>query len=637
MRAVLVLTGVLQVAAVASSSSSAAPASSASPTASSTAGTRHDASDDEVGRETVVRGQREGPARMPTDDLHDGPTALLGVPGLALARDGGPLSPSRPLLRGLGGARLGVDVAGVAFVDPLSGDVDAGLLPYALGVAVVDVAGGGALGGQLSLRPAPGDRLQLVVGELGTLQGSARLSVPVSAGRVTGAMSGGTTRGDFPFVAVDAGGAPSASLVRSNNDQRRLTGAVVADLAGALPSLLGEAPVAGRLSAHVVATGAVHEGGIPGFSTAPLALRGERVRGALGGVVGWRRQHDHVAVAVDGLADRRRVIDGSRVDEVGAAGGGAGATLGTRLLDEGDRVIDGAVVTRGAQVLVPGFALRREGHARLQLDARAPLNPDLVLGLAVGGGVGVVDDRDAIATGTTEGTHWLPTGHLEASVMGDGARLALGVRHAARAPTLDERFAPAGFIAGNKGLRPERVTDLELRGAVDVGDAVAVDAAAFVSHLDDGIVLVNRNAFEVAPENTGPARRAGLELGLRARPLALVVLEQAATLLWSEVEATGAPLPTAPPLSLRSRARVGTDDAWVSGTVTGRGSAPSTIFGTLGSGAFVLVDLAARLPIGAGLAITVAVDNAFDVLHARDQNLLPLPGRLASVGLEVRP
>jgi alanyl aminopeptidase len=31
------------------------------------------------------------------------------------------------------------------------------------------------------------------------------------------------------------------------------------------------------------------------------------------------------------------------------------------------------------------------------------------------------------------------------------------------------------------------------------------------------------------------------------------------------------------------------------------------------------------------------VDNAFDVRTARDQNLLPLPGRLAFVGLEVRP
>jgi outer membrane receptor protein involved in Fe transport len=311
------------------------------------------------------------------------------------------------------------------------------------------------------------------------------------------------------------------------------------------------------------------------------------------------------------------------------------------MLQAGEARVDGDVVGRAAGAVVPGLALRREGHGRFQLAARASLDSAIV---SVGGGAGlglVVDDGVDVGAGrATLDDHWLPSGRLELGVDVGAAHGSVSLRHASRAPTLDERFAPAGFITANPGLRAERTTAVEVRGGVAIAAGprpLAVDVAAFASSLDDAIVLVNRNAFEVAPENTGPARRAGLELGLRARPLALLVVEQAATLLWSHVEATGAPLPTAPPLALRSTARVGADDAWVSCTVTGRGSAPSTIFGTLGSGAFVLVDLGARLPLGDRVALTLAVDNALDVRHARDQNLLPLPGRLAAVGLEVRP
>ncbi|HEY1099192.1 MAG TPA: TonB-dependent receptor, partial [Myxococcota bacterium] len=109
-------------------------------------------------------------------------------------------------------------------------------------------------------------------------------------------------------------------------------------------------------------------------------------------------------------------------------------------------------------------------------------------------------------------------------------------------------------------------------------------------------------------------------------------------MLASVVTATLAPLPTAPPWTLRTALRVGDDEAFVEGIVVGRGAAPSTIFGTLPSGAYALVSLTTRLPLGdGGLAVRATVDNAFDVTTARDANQLPLPGRLLFVGLEVRP
>lgn len=629
---------VLQAVVIAASATTAAPVG--------------DVVDAPAGGETVIRGSRaDGAGTVHSDDVQQGPAALLALPGVALARDGGPLSSARPLRRGLGGARLGVDVAGVGFADPLNGDIDAALLPLGLGSVIVDDGGvAGAPGGQLSIRPAAGHRLQLVVGDLGTLLGSARVVVPVAAGRVVTAVDVGTTRGDFSFVTVDGSGAPGASLRRDGNDQRRAAAVVVADVAGPAPLLLPSSSTAPRLRGHVVAAGSFHEGGVPGFATAPLDLRSETLRGALGGVVGWSEGTRRLEVGVDAIGNRRRTVLAGDADEL--TGLGAGTTLsGHDVLwrsgdsDIGSHIdshIDIDVAGRAGLGSIPGHAERREGSGSVDVAAVTHLGSVLVVGASVMGGFGAVVDTNIVSgdvSGSDASVALLPRGELQGHV-GDvdgDAVVSLALRHGSRAPTLDERFAPAGFVQGNPDLQPERVTDVEARVVLGASSGVRVDAAAFVSTLEDGIVMVNRNAFEVAPENTGPARRAGVDLGAQVRPHPLVVVEQAASLLWSEVVATHAPLPTAPPLSLRSRGRFGTDDAFAMVTVTGRGSAPSTIFGTLGSGAFVLVDLALRLPLAERLALTVAVDNALDVRTARDQNLLPLPGRLAFVGLEVRP
>lgn len=589
--------------------------------------------------EMHITARRPGADSVAVDDVVAGPAALLAVPGVGLARDGGPLAPTRPLVRGLGGARLAVDVAGLGFSDPTSGEIDVALLPLALGTAVVDPGGGASsgLGGGLSVRPAPGSRFQLVVGELSTLQGSVRLQTPVEGGHVTTAIAGGTTRGDFPFSVTDADGAGAASLVRGNNDRRRLNAGVVVNVGGPAP---GER---GHLGVRVVAAGALHEGGIPGFATAPLSsLRGEQARGVVGGALTWREGARHIGVAADALGDRRRTRDDADLDEVATVASGVGVVLGDVLWADDAVHVVGDVDARGGAAVVADIARRSEARAGARVVATTGV-AGLVVAARGDASLAIVADTDleARAGGPVTGPIALPNASLMLSLAPPDRRVtaSLSARHRARAPTLDERFAPAGFVRGTPDLRPERLSELEGRLGLQLPGrtALAVDVATFASRLDDAIVFVNKNAFEVAPANTGLAHRAGVELGLGVRLHPLIVVTQAATLLWSVVEATGAPLPTAPPLGLRSDVRVGTDDAFVGATVTGRGSAPSTIFGTLGSGAFVLVDLRARLPLAERLAATFHVDNALDVRTARDQNLLPLPGRLAFVGLEVRP
>jgi hypothetical protein len=116
------------------------------------------------------------PADVDDSRLDDAaPDALLRVPGVSLVHAGGPLAPVRPVLRGLSGSRLDVNVLDLPFVDVATGDVDAGLWPWMLGTLDVDVGAGSNLGGSVSFRrPAPGVVADVEVGELSTLTIAAR-------------------------------------------------------------------------------------------------------------------------------------------------------------------------------------------------------------------------------------------------------------------------------------------------------------------------------------------------------------------------------------------------------------------------------------------------------------------------------
>jgi outer membrane receptor protein involved in Fe transport len=95
-------------------------------------------------------------------------------------------------------------------------------------------------------------------------------------------------------------------------------------------------------------------------------------------------------------------------------------------------------------------------------------------------------------------------------------------------------------------------------------------------------------------------------------------------------------LPAAPPVTLALAPRLGDEATWIRALGAVRGPVSSTLFGTLTSPGSALLDLAGRVPLGTGLGALVTVQNVLDVRDARDQNLLPLPGRLLFVSLEVR-
>jgi hypothetical protein len=551
--------------------------------------------------------------------------ALLGVPGVALARDGGPLSPARPVVRGLSGSRLEVNVLGLPFGDPAAGGVDAGLLPWGLGVVDVDVGAGGsgvtggsgALGGSLSLlSPTPGIEAFVVAGELSTLLGQARAVQPTPDGFVGVAGSLSTSRGDFFFRADDALGTPGPLLRRFNNAQQR---------AGAAAFGLTHVDDVTLRAAGVVA---VHEGGIPGFATAALeSLRGRRALGSLGLGVNWRQGALVVDVAGSVQGSERSTTFGSFDDDDASVLLGSRGTLRSTI---GGFVAPGWRVEGGVDVVtaeIPGVVVRGEGAGFGAVHGRAPLCGWLWGRVDVDGSVRFVADVAAV----------LPTGSLRLGLSDSGSQLLgfVGVTRAARAPTLDERFAPVGFVLGNADLLPESASEVEAGVVVALAD-VAVRVVGHASVVDDAIVIVNRSAFAVVPENTGPARRVGVDLGARFAPTAHVSFDVSAALLGSEVEATRAPLPGAPPLLLRTLSRVGDEHLHVDLVTQSRAASASTIFGTLVSPGFTLVDVTVRLPLADNLGLGLSMHNALDVLNARDTNLLPLPGRLFFVSLEVK-
>lgn len=533
--------------------------------------------------------------------------AVSAAQGASLVHDGGPLAPARLLVRGLSGARLDTDLGGLPLTDPATGLLDLASVPWAaVDDLIVESGATGGSAGALRLVPAalsPGLRVRVLGGDLGTVRASARVADGARALAVDAAI----TRGDFVFAPSSSVDAPAAApRVRLNNDQRRVSafGTARGQLGGA--------------TARVLAYGAAHEGGIPGLATRPTdGLRGSD--GALGARMALERRHaaGRLTVTVDGRAAHRATWGP-------ASARAALESLATQLGVEAAEVPLGpAAVTIGASsgvtALVDGRFTRV--HTGARLGARAPLGP---MRLAANGDVRLFSDVGAL------------TGASLRVEAGETLRLSAGLARAARAPTLDELYAPRGIVLGNPALRPEIFNDLEVALAWLPGRQLEARVVAFAGAIEEGIAWVNRNAYEVAPVNLGRGWRAGVETSVTIEPSPVLGLDAVASLLWSRLETTGEALPLAPPFTSRLAMRLGPrDGGHLSAVVRARGAAPSNLYGTLVAAPYTLLDLLARLPLGPRLELGVAVSNIFDVLDAREANQLPLPGRLVFLSLEV--
>lgn len=542
---------------------------------------------------------------------------LQGALGATLVHEGGPLAPVRPMLRGLSGARIAVVVGGLALTDPATGLIDAALFPWAAADAVVVDSGAdaGGLGGglRLELLRGPALRARVLAGSAST----ARASLAAADQAVLIAVDVGTSRGDFAYVPTSAVASPgNEPAQRSNNDRQR----------GSF--LVGGHERAGDIALDALALAAADRGGIPGFAASPTrGLRGEEAMAGARVAATRRTGATNIALAVQGRAAHRATFgpeDARSTIDSGAAR--AQASLALRHEEWQLDLVSGA---EHATLLGTSAARVPGGYARTAVD----------LGGAAGGALVFADTRLQLRSAlegrvtTDSGSLW--GGALRAE-LGETLRAFVGIARASRAPTLDELHAPRGVVLGNPALRPEAMVDAELGLAVFTSPLAEARVVAFAGRIEDAIVYMNKNAFEIEPANVGAGWRAGADISIVIEPTIWLSLRAGAGVLASQMEVTHSPLPLAAPFTATTALRTGV----VSGptatlVVRSRASAPSNTFGTLEAAGYTLLDLLVRVPVAQRLALGCAVENALDALDARDANGLPLPGRLFFLSLEV--
>jgi len=137
------------------------------------------------------------------------------------------------------------------------------------------------------------------------------------------------------------------------------------------------------------------------------------------------------------------------------------------------------------------------------------------------------------------------------------------VGRAFRAPTFYERYGPPqGYLRANPDLLPEDGVEGGLGLRLD-GRRLSVELSLFAARLANTILYLNRNAYEVRPENAGALWRGGGELSASVQVRPWLRQMVSAELLLSRVDTTGAPLPATPPLILSTRTELDARTLWL--------------------------------------------------------------------------
>lgn len=550
---------------------------------------------------------------------------LEELSGVALTREGGPLAPIRFSMRGLSGPRTQVSWGNLALSDPATGAFDVAFLPLFAAGKLSEQAGigtEGIPGHRMQVDAAPssarGLRAQSGWGTLQTMR--AQLGAHFTSAEndtYVAAMQFGRSDGNFLFrPSSPSATTPSPVTERKNNDQQR-----------ASLYLQGEQSM-GAVNLSWSALGGGHRGGIPGFATAPTdGMRGENalLRSQLTLKIPVREAKLAIQTSFR-LGETRVFSEQTGQDERMSSSSNAlqgevqFPTLHTPTLRFDSWL---QLSTQMSRVL--GTAFRRFGHRTSWGSALVWPSAKLRL-------------RTQIAIAHFDDVGWLPEASLGLEysplrVLQTGIQLT----QSGRPPTLDEMYAPRGLVLGNPKLQMESGFESEaylrfLRNAV-----LDSRLSFFAGRMNDAIVFLNRNAFEILPLNTGPLLRAGWSVRTRVRPHPWFEMRLSSTQLWTWMEVTQAPLPSIPPLFARLAHRFGPQDGLhVSLAMRYRAKTFSSLHGTLAVPAYLLWDAILRFPLAPRWLVSASVTNIADVLTAQDVNLLPLPGRQVFCSLEYR-
>ncbi len=485
-------------------------------------------------------------------EVTDAASLLEPMPGVHVRRLGADDSFSTLSIRGTSSTQVAVFLAGV----PLSGGADPTLdlatLPLWPGARArvyrsfaPASLGPGSLGGSLVLdAPSPRDAQRTEVwgavgsfgsrrvrlGDVRALPGGVRVATGVSASR---------SEDDFSFLDERATSTAGHDVFATRRNAAHATASGL--VAVSIPFSLSAARLdtknasdarAGTLTIVTLAQARRQE--LPGSVTAPTPdqrLDSNRIVGAvelalpvdLGTVAfrGWGRRE---GLALDDSVQNARVSFGpiATSDSIVAVGGSVAfrarterATFEGRVDASGERFAPGTWI--GAAQ--PAGARRTSAGAGVDGTVRVARPLTLSISGRADGWVDTSNDTRDGGGAEPSSRELRPTGNVGGELRLGALSIATHGGLLARPPSFVERYGNRGFFLGDRALRPESATTLDLGATLEKKFGrlrASIMAAGFVTWAEDLIVFVPSGAYGRAKAtNIGRARLLGTEAEAR--------------------------------------------------------------------------------------------------------------------------
>lgn len=537
---------------------------------------------------------------------------LFHIPGLTLTEKGGALGTSEIRFHGLSGSRLRVDLEGLNLNNPINGLNDANAM--FLFAASRMQTNAQSLLISLPYFTDPHAKGLFGFGTQNSLKIGGSVGAPLGEhSSIFMAMQLSSTGGNFAFSSpyLDKKD-PNNHFHRQNNDQHRLQ---------TLVKYQRKAPSSG---AHALLAFNAHEGGIAGYASSPsLNLRSKSLYSGLSlGASKKLDQAELYANVATGFFNYQTSDIPANNEEF---------TSTTHEISLGIRPIkffkamdfdlaQQIVIERAYEInqtrIGGGFFMKRVNYLQGRMKPVVFANFSM-LGFQ---SFGLIFKKDlGITIEPRENT----------SVTARFVR-------SQRLPTFMEMYANNRFFVGNTDLKKESVWDIELSSTYRFGNKAQIKILGFFGFLSDVIVYVPLLGTKQMPINVDVARRYGLDLSFSYAPFDWLFFETNNSLLYTNIKATEAPLPQAPPFIGFSKLRIGPDD-FINLSLLSRyrASATANMNGTLKTKGYGLLDAVLSVRFLKHITTSFSVNNIFNTKTARDSYEMPLPGTTFFAQIEV--
>ncbi|MEE2900796.1 MAG: TonB-dependent receptor [Myxococcota bacterium] len=545
---------------------------------------------------------------------------LERVAGTRATNFGGPLLSKAIQIRGGSAAQTEVIIAGVPQRTPFAMGIDLSLLTLNHIEEIKVVRGGTTLGSAMggavyassrTTDSVPGASFTIRYGSLDRTD----LEAIVRAGNLVVSTAYRRSLGNFEFDSK-LSGLPTQRKIRSNNDAQ--TGQLL---------MSGQHKFLGGIFGHNLTVG-IRESGVAGFETQPTEFTRD-FRGQTQLRTFWKNDKTRLSSFFHGmLIDYSKSDTGEKLSETMFHSYGLDGS--TRVQVGSHTITPEVFISRiSSDSTEHGIRARVESWMKLQ-DEFTFINVDWLAQIKTYWD----SDFGFQLQPSMGGTLYLSDTWLWRSSLG----------RAFRAPTLDELYHPTqNGYSGNPSLQPESSWEIETGLRWLWARNAQVDFVGYFRQMDDLILALNRNAFEIRPENTDEASITGVEIessyGLPTKFVELALFASAA-FMWTRSEVTGEPLPTRPTLSGYFEARLKAPQAALNAfelysSWRGLSSTTTNLQGTLEMPSYHRVDAGATYEIFPGAMFSLSVTNILDDKGLMTVNKLPLPGRQFLASLRV--